>query len=53
MSLQPERIPAVAEETARVALAAFPNGNIYLQMRDELDSLYSDDLFAKLYPADG
>jgi transposase len=36
MSLQPEPIPAVTEETVRVARAAFPNGNIYMQMRDSL-----------------
>jgi transposase len=35
MSLRPESIPAVPEETARVARAAFPKGNLYLKMRDE------------------
>ena len=36
MSLQPEPIGPVPEETARVARAAFPKGNVYLQMRDLL-----------------
>ena len=53
MSLHPQGIPAVPEETARIARAAFPKGNIYLQMRDELGTMYTDDQFAQLYPADG
>ena len=32
MSLQPEPIGPVPEATARVAQAAFPKGNVYLQM---------------------
>ena len=36
MSLHPKPIPPVPEETARVAHAAFPKGNIYLQIRDTL-----------------
>lgn len=46
-------IPEIPEETRAVAQAAFPNGNIYLQMRDEFGSMYEDDVFADLYPADG
>ena len=29
MSLQPQAIPPIPEETARVALAIFPSGNLY------------------------
>jgi len=44
-----QSIPSIPEQTAQVAQAAFPKGNIYLQMRDELGSLYDDTLFATLY----
>jgi transposase len=53
MSMHPSPIPAVPEETARVAHAAFPKGNRYLQMRDVLGTSYSDELFADLYPTKG
>ena len=35
MSMHPHPIPAIPEETARVARAILPQGNVYLQMRDE------------------
>jgi transposase len=53
MSLAPQQVPPVPEETAEVARAAFPKGNVYLQMRDEFGSIYTDDEFADLYPKDG
>jgi transposase len=53
MSLQPSPISAVPEETARVAHAAFPKGNRYLEMRDMLGTIYTDELFADLYPQRG
>ncbi len=53
MSLHPTAIPPVPHETARVAHAAFPKGNRYLQMRDVLGTLYTDELFADLYPTKG
>jgi transposase len=43
----------VPEETARVARAAFPKGNRYLEIRDVLGTIYSDELFADLYPQRG
>lgn len=52
MSLKPESIPPVPELTVQVAKAAFPKGNVYLQMRDTLGGLYQDDQFVHLYPAD-
>lgn len=42
MSLHPETIGPVPEETARVAKAAFPKGSIYTQMRDVLGAVYED-----------
>src|SRR5579885_2879995 len=53
MSLKPEALPPVPEETARVAHAAFPKGNLYLWLRDELGTLYQDDVFADLFPTRG
>jgi transposase len=49
MSLRSEPIPDVPEETARVARAAFPKGNQYLKMRDELGTFYEDADFADLF----
>ncbi len=53
MSLQATSIRPVPEETARVARAAFPKGNRYLEMRDMLGTIYTDELFADLYPRRG
>jgi transposase len=44
---------AIPEETARVAKAAFPKGNPYMKMRDELGVLYQDSEFADLFPTTG
>jgi len=43
----------VPAETARIARAAFPKGNSYLRLRDELGSLYTDEAFADLFPTHG
>jgi transposase len=53
MSLRSEPIPDVPEETARVADAAFPKGNLYLKMRDELGTFYEDADFTDLFPIRG
>lgn len=53
MSLHPEQIPPVPDETALVARAAFPKGNIYLQIRDTLGSIYVDSDFADLFSVRG
>lgn len=54
MSLKPEPIGPIPSETIRVAKAAFPQGSLFMKMRDELGTLYQDDLFADLFPpADG
>ena len=44
---------AIPAETARVAKAAFPKGNPYMKMRDELGVLYQDSEFADLFPTTG
>ncbi len=53
MSLHPQPIPPVPEETARVARAAFPKGNIYVKIRDTLGSIYVDEDFADLFSVKG
>ena len=53
MSLQPKEITPVPEETVRVARAAFPKGNAWLSLRDELGTIYSDEMFVGLYPSRG
>lgn len=53
MSLRPTDVCPVPEETARVARAAFPRGNIYMRMRDELGVFYNDERFAPLFPPRG
>ena len=53
MTLQPHPILPVPDHTATVARAAFPKGNTYLQLRDELGTIYDDTLVADLYPHDG
>src|SRR3954449_13626705 len=53
MSLPPRPTPPVPEPTARVARAAFPKGNPYLRLRDELGAIFGDDDFADLYPRRG
>jgi transposase len=53
MSLRPQVIYLVPEETARVARAAFPKGTIYMRMYDALGSLFADQQFADLFPARG
>jgi transposase len=53
MSLRPQVAYVVPEDTARVARAAFPKGNPYLRMHDELGRLYADQDFATLFPVLG
>jgi transposase len=53
MSLKPLSTPDIPEMTRLVAHAAFPKGNLYLRLRDELGTLYTDQDFAHLYPSRG
>lgn len=47
--LNPRSVWDIPEETARVAQAAFPKGNMYLILRDELGMLYRDSEYADLF----
>ncbi len=53
MSLRPQTMAPVPNETTRVARAAFPQGNIYIRLRDELGVLFADEDFAALFPTRG
>ena len=53
MSMQPQDIPAIPEDTRDVALAAFPKGNVYLQMREQLGIIYQDHDFCDLFSQRG
>ena len=50
MSLRPETLPPVPEATAATVQAAFPKGNLYVDLRAEFGTIYEDQLFADLYP---
>src|SRR4029450_140122 len=43
----------IREDTVRVARAAFPKGNRYMQMHDALGSISSDGQFAGLFSQTG
>ena len=49
MSLTPSNIEPVPAQTFQVARAAFPKGNLYLSMRDELGTLFEDQDFIELF----
>ncbi len=51
--LKSQPAPPVPEITARAAHAAFPKGHRYLTLRDELGTIFSDDMFADLFPTIG
>ena len=53
MSLHPEASYPIPEDTQRVARAAFPHGNIYMQVADRLGNLYHDAQFTALFPRRG
>src|SRR5438105_12356551 len=53
MSLRPQPLAPVPDQTARVARAAFPKGNPYLTLRETLGTIFQDDSFADLYAHDG
>ena len=53
MSLAPATPPPVPEATAAAVRAAFPKGNLYVDLRAEFGTLYDDQLFADLYPPSG
>jgi transposase len=53
MSLRPQPLPPVPAATTAAVHAAFPKGNLYVELRAEFGTLYDDQLFADLYPSQG
>lgn len=53
MSLHPQPLAEIPLDTIRVAQSAFPKGNIYLRMRDELGVFYEDKSFRHLFSPQG
>jgi transposase len=43
----------IPDDTSRVAHAAFPKGNLYLQIRDRFGMLYQNNQFAHLFTVEG
>jgi len=53
MSLPRDPLRPVPTETARIAHAAFPAGNVYMRIRDELGALFDDEQFTAVYASEG
>lgn len=54
MSLHPHEQPyTIPEDTARVARAIFPTGNLVMRIADELHRIFRDRDFADLFPTRG
>jgi transposase len=53
MTLRPQNEFAIPEGTVRIARAVYPKGNVYMKMRDALGTIYQDQSFAHLFPANG
>jgi len=53
MSVQAQTTYPIPEETQCVAHAAYPKGNLYMRMRDELGEIYRDETFTELFPERG
>src|ERR671923_1190394 len=53
MTLRPQSLPPVPDATVAAVQAAFPKGNLYVDLRAEFGTLYNDQLFADLYPPEG
>src|SRR6266550_4180698 len=53
MSMYPQALGSIPEETVRIARAACPKGTLAMRLRDTLGELYQDEHFTTLYPAEG
>jgi len=53
MSLRPTPCADIPANTAAAARAAFPKGNVYLRLRDELGTIFTDAPFAPLFASRG
>ncbi len=53
MSLKPQESGPIPEETTRVARAAYPKGNVFMRMREELGPIDQEEAFAHLFSQTG
>ncbi len=53
MVLHPHSIKPIPPLTKEIAHKAFPKGNLYMTLRDELGTFYDDNDFAELYSSEG
>lgn len=53
MSMYPQALGNIPEETARIAWAACPKGTLAMRLRDALGELDQDEQFVDLSPAEG
>jgi transposase len=53
MTMYPQEIGSIPEETVRIARAACPKGTLAMRLREALGDLYQDEQFASLYPVKG
>ncbi len=53
MSLPPASWHSIPEDTVRIARASFPKGTLAMRLRDTVDALYDDALFADLFASTG
>ncbi len=53
MVLHPQSIKPIPSLTKEIAHQAFPKGNLYMILRDELGTFYNDEDFAELYSTEG
>lgn len=53
MSMQPQAICPIPEETARVAHLAYSKGNVSMRLRDVLGTIYEDEIFTSVFPQCG
>ncbi len=51
--LRAEKEYSIPEETRRIVKKAFPKGNRYIRLRDEMGNLFQDSDFEALYPEKG
>ncbi len=50
MTLKPEGIYPIPDETSQIARAAFPHSSLAMLLRDELGVLYTGQGFADFFP---
>ena len=53
MVLHRQSIKPIPSLTKEIAEKAFPKGNLYMTLKDELDTFYDDGDFAELYSSEG